>query len=88
MMTKSGHEVETVGKLINTIRVKLDSMPVRNSKIMKSSEILDQLETEALAEKQSNKMAVESLVTFLASITIAPIKQEIKQLKRHLNLSI
>jgi|SRR3954469_10693360 hypothetical protein len=84
-MGKNNQETEVVGKLLNTIRVKLETMPVRNSKIMKSFEVLDHLETSV--EKQHDKMAVESMVTFLSSITIAPIKQELNQLKQHLRIS-
>lgn len=82
MMKKN--ETEAVGKLLNTIRVKLEKMPVRNSKIMKSFEILDRLET--LVGKQHDKLAIESSVNFLSSITLAPIKPEIKQLKQQLRL--
>ncbi|WP_428910163.1 hypothetical protein [Niallia sp. Krafla_26] len=86
MVEKREQEFETVGHLLKSIRVKLDSMPVRNSKIMKSPEILDTLET--LVDKQHDKLAVEKLVTFLASITIAPIKKEINLLKQHLKISM
>ncbi|KAA9014486.1 hypothetical protein [Niallia endozanthoxylica] len=82
MMKKN--ETEAVGKLLNVIRVKLETMPVRNSKIMKSFEILDRLET--LVGKQQDILAIESSVNFLSSITLAPIKPEIKQLKQHLQL--
>ncbi|WP_071393200.1 hypothetical protein [Bacillus tuaregi] len=81
MMKKNDTEV---GNLLNTIRVKLETMPVRNSKIMKSFEILDRLE--ALVGKQQDKLAIESSVNFLSSITLAPIKPEINQLKQHLRL--
>jgi hypothetical protein len=84
-MGKKERETEVVGTLLNTIRVKLETMPVRNSKIMKSFEVLDHLETSV--EKQHDKMAIESMVTFLSSITIAPIKQELAQLKQHLQIS-
>ena len=84
-MERKELETEVVGTLLNTIRVKLETMPVRNSKIMKSFEVLDQLETSV--EKQHDKMAIESMVTFLSSITIAPIKQELSQLKQHLRIS-
>lgn len=84
MMEKQKHETEAVGNLLNTIRVKLETLPVRNSKIMKSFEILDRLETETLVKKPHDQMAVERLVNFLASITLAPIKQELNQLKQHL----
>ena len=80
-------EFETVNHLLSTIRVKLESMPVRNSKIMKSPEILDTLEN-FLVDKQQDQLAIEKLVTFLASITLAPIKKEINLLKQHLNISI
>lgn len=83
-MEKQKHETEAVGNLLNTIRVKLETLPVRNSKIMKSFEILDRLETETLVKKPHDQMAVERLVNFLASITLAPIKQELNQLKQHL----
>lgn len=86
MVEKREHEVETVDHLINTIRVKLETMPVRNSKIMKSPEILDTLET--LVAKQQDQLAIEKLVNFLASITLAPIKKEINLLKQHLNISM
>jgi len=82
MMKKN--ETEAVGKLLKAIRVKLETMPVRNSKIMKSFEILDRLET--LVGKQQDTLAIESSVNFLSSITLAPIKPEIKQLKQHLQL--
>ena len=84
-MAKKERETEVVGTLLNTIRVKLETMPVRNSKIMKSFEVLDHLETSV--EKQHDKMAIESMITFLSSITIAPIKQELTQLKQHLRIS-
>lgn len=83
-MEKNQHETEAVDILLNTIRVKLKTLPVRNSKIMKSVEILDRLETESLVEKPQDKMALERLITFLASITLAPIKQELNQLQQHL----
>jgi len=86
MVEKNELEFETVGSLLSTIRKKLESMPVRNSKIMKSPEILDKLET--LVDKQHDKLAVEKLVTFLASITLAPIKKEVNLLKQHLNISV
>lgn len=86
MVEKKELEFENVGNLLKTIRVKLESMPVRNSKIMKSPEILDTLET--LVVKQQDKLAIEKLVTFLASITLAPIKQEVNLLKQHLKISI
>lgn len=85
MMEKNVHETEAVGNLLKTIRVKLETMPVRNSKIMKSFEVLDRLET--LVGKHHDKLVIESLITFLASITIAPIKQELNQLKQHLQIS-
>lgn len=85
-MEKKEHEFETVNHILSTIRVKLESMPVRNSKIMKSPEILDTLET--LVDKQQDPLAIEKLVTFLASITLAPIKKEINLLKQHLNISM
>jgi hypothetical protein len=53
---------------------------------MKSPEILDTLET--LVDKQQDQLAIEKLVTFLASITLAPIKKEINLLKQHLNISM
>ncbi|MCQ6274525.1 hypothetical protein JMM81_06010 [Bacillus sp. V3B] len=84
MMETHKHETEAVGKLLNAIRVKLETLPVRNSKIMKSFEILDRLETEALVGKPQDKMAIERLIIFLASITLAPIKQELNQLNQHL----
>ncbi|WP_394239331.1 hypothetical protein [Niallia oryzisoli] len=84
MVKKKEHETEAVGNLLSTIRVKLETMPVRNSKIMKSFEILDRLET--LIGKQQDKLAIESSVNFLSSITLAPIKPEINQLKQHLRL--
>jgi hypothetical protein len=84
MMKKNEHENEAVGKLLNSIRVKLETMPVRNSKIMKSFEVLDHLE--GWIGKQQDKLAIEKLITFLASITLAPIRQDIKQLKQHLSL--
>ena len=84
MMNKNEHETEAVGKLLNSIRVKLETMPVRNSKIMKSFEILDHLE--GMIGKHQDKRAMEKLVTFLASITLAPIRQDIHQLKQHLSL--
>ena len=84
-MGKKERESEVVGTLLNAIRVKLETMPVRNSKIMKSFEVLDHIETSV--EKQHDKMAIESMVTFLSSITIAPIKQELTQLKQHLQIS-
>ncbi len=86
MVEKREQEFETVGNLLITIREKLESMPVRNSKIMKSPEILDTLET--LVDRQHDKLAIEKLVTFLASITLAPIKKEVNLLKQHFNLSI
>lgn len=85
MVDRKEQEFEVVGNLLKTIRVKLESMPVRNSKIMKSPEILDTLET--LVVKQQDRLAIEKLVTFLASITLAPIKKEVKQLKQHLKIS-
>jgi hypothetical protein len=86
MVERREQEFETVGNLLSTIRVKLESMPVRNSKIMKSPEILDTLET--LVDKQQDKLAIEKLVTFLGSITLAPIKKEINLLKQHLNIGM
>ena len=86
MMEKNEHETEAVGKLLRSIRVKLETMPVRNSKIMKSFEVLDSLET--LVAKQQDKRTIERLIIFLASITLAPIRQEIKQLKQHLRISL
>ncbi|WP_338471102.1 hypothetical protein R4Z10_20385 [Niallia sp. XMNu-256] len=86
MVEKKDQEFETVGHLLKRIRIKLETMPVRNSKIMKSPEILDTLET--MVVKQHDKLAIEKLVTFLASITLAPIKKEVNQLKQHLNISM
>jgi len=85
MLVKSEMELEAVGKIIKTIRLKLESMPVRNSKIMKSPEVLDRLET--LVDNHHDRLAIEKLVNFLGSITLAPIKQEITQLKHHLKIS-
>lgn len=84
MTNKNMYEKETVGKLLNTIRVKLETMPVRNSKIMKSFEVLDHLEGEI--RKQQDRFAIEKWINFLSSITLAPIKQDLNQLKRHLSL--
>lgn len=84
-MVRNEQELEAVGRLIKAIRVKLESMPVRNSKIMKSPEVLDRLET--LVDNHHDILAIEKLVTFLGSITLAPIKQEINQLKHHLKIS-
>ncbi len=86
MVEKKELEFETVGNLLKTIRIKLESMPVRNSKIMKSPEVLDTLEN--LLVKQQDKLAIEKLVTFLASITLAPIKKEVNLLKQHLKNGI
>lgn len=78
------NEKETIKKLLNSIRVKLETMPVRNSKIMKSFEVLDHLEGEI--SKEQDRTAIEKWITFLSSITLAPIKQDLKQLKQHLSL--
>jgi hypothetical protein len=77
-------ENEAVKTLLQTIRVKLETIPVRNSKIMKSFEILDRLET--LVGNQQDKLAIEKLINFLSSITLAPIRQDLKQLKQHLQM--
>ena len=84
MVNKNEHEKEAVGKVLNSIRVKLETMPVRNSKIMKSFEVLDHLE--GMIGKQPDKLAMEKLITFLGSITIAPIRSDLNQLKQHLSL--
>lgn len=84
MTNMNMYEKETVGTLLNSIRVKLETMPVRNSKIMKSFEVLDHLEGEL--GKQQDKLTIEKWINFLSSITLAPIKQDLKQLKQHLSL--
>nr|WP_295971491.1 hypothetical protein [uncultured Bacillus sp.] len=84
MTNKNTFENEIVGKLLHSIRVKLETMPVRNSKIMKSFEVLEHLEGEI--GRQHDRLAIEKLINFLSSIALAPIKQDLHQLKQHLSL--
>ncbi|MBP3039182.1 TetR/AcrR family transcriptional regulator [Bacillaceae bacterium Marseille-Q3522] len=86
IMKKNENETELAVQIVRNIRMKLEMSPVRNSKIMKSFEILDRLES--IIGNQHDLLVVESLITYLASISIAPIKNEVKQLKQQIHLGM